>query len=58
MKKNSILKVVLLTILCVTLCTWIFTQISYSGQFAEGDRVQVGIFDLSSYILDLFRYFP
>lgn len=58
MKKNSILKVVLLTILCVTLCTWIFTQISFSGQFAEGDRVQVGIFDLSSYILDLFRYFP
>ena len=58
MKKNSILKVVLLTILCVTLCTWIFTQISYSGQFAEGDRVQVGIFDLSSYVLDLFRYFP
>ena len=58
MKKNSILKVVLLTILCVTLCTWIFTQISFSGQFAEGDRVQVGIFDLSSYMLDLFRYFP
>ena len=58
MKKNSILKVVLLTILCVTLCTWIFTQISYSGQFAEADRNQVGIFDLSSYLLDLFRYFP
>ncbi len=58
MKKNSIFKVVLLTILCAVLCTWIFTEISFSGQFAESDRIQVGIFDLSSYILDLFRYFP
>ena len=58
MKKNSIFKVVLLTILCVIVCTWIFTSIQYSGQLVEGDRVQVGLFDLPSYLLDIFRYFP
>lgn len=58
MKKNSIFKVVLLVILCVTACTWIFTSLSYSGSLTAGDRSQVGIFDLSSYLLDLFRYFP
>jgi len=58
MKKNSIFKVVLLVILCVAVCTWIFPAISYSGELVESDRVQLGIFDLSSYSLDLFRYFP
>ena len=58
MKKNSIFKVVLLVILCVTVCTWIFKGISFTGQLSEGEVNQVGVFDLASYTLDLFRYFP
>ena len=58
MKKNSIFKVVLLVILCAVVCTWIFPGLSFSGQLAEGEMSQIGIFDLASYALDLFRYFP
>ena len=58
MKKNSIFKVVLLVILCAVVCTWIFPGLSFSGQLTEGEITQVGIFDLASYALDLFRYFP
>ena len=58
MKKNSMFKVVLLVILCAVVCTWIFPGLSYSGELVKGEVTQVGIFDLASYMLDLFRYFP
>ncbi len=58
MKKNSMFKVVLLVILCAVVCTWIFPSMSYSGSLVKGEVTQVGIFDLASYMLDLFRYFP
>ena len=58
MKKNSILKVILLTILCVVVCTWIFPSLTFSQELVEGDRAQAGIFDVFSYSVDLFRYFP
>lgn len=59
MKKHSILKVILLAVLFVTVCTWFFPTISYSsGLVEETTRAQLGIFDLFSYTLELFRYFP
>ena len=62
MKKNSIFKVVLLTILCVAVCTWIFPTTQYSGELIQTskmeDKALMGIFDFGSYLLDLFRYFP
>lgn len=59
MKKHNILKVILCSVLFVTLCTWIFPTISYSsGLVEETTRTQLGIFDFFSYIVEIFRYFP
>lgn len=58
MKKHNILKVVLLSILVVVVCTWIFPTASYQTELVVGDRAQLGIFDLFSYFVELFRYFP
>ena len=58
MKKHNILKVVLLSILVALLCTWIFPSASYQSSLTVGDRSQLGIFDLFSYAVELFRYFP
>lgn len=58
MKKHNILKVVLLSILVVVVCTWIFPSASYQAELVVGDRAQLGIFDLFSYLVELFRYFP
>lgn len=58
MKKHNILKVVLLSILVAILCTWIFPSASYQSSLTVGDRSQLGIFDLFSYVVELFRYFP
>ena len=58
MKKHNILKVVLLSILVALLCTWIFPSASYQSSLTVGDRSQLGIFDLFSYTVELFRYFP
>lgn len=58
MKKHNILKVIMLSILIVVVCTWIFPQAIYQYEFQEGARQQLGIFDLSTYTLEgLFRYF-
>lgn len=58
MKKHNILKVILLSILVVVVCTWIFPQASYQYGFKEGERVQLGLFDLSTYTVEgIFRYF-
>ena len=58
MKKHNILKVVLLSILVVLLCTWIFPTASYQYEFIVDERAQLGIFDLFAYVVELFRYFP
>ena len=59
MKKNSILKVSLLTILLIVLCTWIFKTISFDGTALNvSDKSELGLFTLLSYITDIFRYFP
>ncbi len=58
MKKHNILKVVLLSILVVALCTWIFPSASYQAELVVDARNQLGIFDLFSYAVELFRYFP
>ena len=58
MKKHNILKVVLLSILVVLLCTWIFPSASYQYELVVDERAQLGIFDLFAYVVELFRYFP
>lgn len=59
MKKHNILKVILLSILVVAVCTWIFPSASYQYELAIGERNQLGIFDLFAYIAQgLFTYFP
>ncbi len=58
MKKNNILKVVLLAILVAIVCTWIFPTMAYTQTGIEsGERVQVGIFTLTEYARVLFNYF-
>lgn len=58
MKKHNILKVVLITIILVFLCTWIFPTTSFSySELVEGARSQLGLFDLFSYPLVSFSYF-
>lgn len=58
MKKHNILKVILLCILVVVVCTWIFPVISYQNSLVESERAQLGVFGLFSYFVELFRYFP
>lgn len=58
MKKHNILKVILLSILVVVVCTWIFPQASYQYGYQVGERAQLGLFDLSTYTVEgIFRYF-
>lgn len=57
MKKHNILKVILLSILVVVVCTWIFPSATYQYEFTQGDRSQVGVFDLFSYLSVVFQYF-
>lgn len=57
MKKYSILKVILLVILVVSACTWIFPMLSFSSELVESERQQIGIFDLFAYVAEAFRYF-
>ena len=57
MKKNNILKVVLLSILIVFLCSWIFPTAYYNYELIEQTREQVGLFNMFSYPLIAFSYF-
>lgn len=51
MKKNNIFKVVCVTLLLVVLLTWILpTTTFYGSDLTVGDRIQVGFFDLFTYI--------
>lgn len=56
-KSKSIFTVVLATILVVVLCTWIFPSASYQSTLVEGERLQVGLFDLFSYPMVALTYF-
>lgn len=56
-KSKSIFTVVLATILVVVLCTWIFPSASYQSTLVEGERLQVGLFDLFSYPMVAATYF-
>lgn len=58
MKKHNILKVVLLSILVVALLTWILPSANFSSELVVGTRAQLGIFDIMSYFVEIFRYFP
>ena len=58
MKKNNVLKVVLLAILVAIVCTWIFPTMAYTQTgIQSGERVQVGIFTITEYTRVLFNYF-
>ncbi len=57
MKKHNVLKIVLLSILVVALCTWIFPTASYQSELLIGERSQLGLFDFVSYVTLLFNYF-
>ena len=57
MKKNNILKVVLITICCVVLLTWLLPTGSFQSELAIGDRAQIGLFDLFSYPTIALQYF-
>lgn len=58
MKKYNILKVILISILVVTICTWIFPTQQFNQTLVKGDKMELGLYPLISYIVDLFRYFP
>jgi len=57
MKKHNIFKVVLLTILVMAVCTWIFPSAQFQSNLVIGDRVQIGLFDLFSYPMVALYYF-
>lgn len=57
MKKHNTLKVVLLSILVVALCSWIFPSAYYSSELITQSREQVGLFNLFSYPLVTLGYF-
>lgn len=57
MKKNKIIKVVLVTVLVLMLFTWIFPAAYFSGEYTEQGRIQMGIFDLFNYPVTALSYF-
>ena len=58
MKKNNILKVVLLAILVVIICTWLFPTMQYTQTGIQtGERIQIGLFNIPEYVMILFNYF-
>ena len=57
MKKHNTLKVVLLSIFVVVLCSWIFPAAQYSGELVTQAREQIGLFNLFSYPLVTLAYF-
>lgn len=57
MKKHNILKVVLISILLVVLCTWIFPITYFNAELVESAREQLGLFNLFSYPLVILGYF-
>lgn len=57
MKKHSIGKVVLITMIVCLVLTWIFPAAYYSGEYVDQGRVQMGLFDLFNYPLTALSYF-
>ncbi len=57
MKKNRIIKVVLVTVLVIMLLTWILPAAYFSSGYTEQGRVQMGIFDLFNYPVTALSYF-
>lgn len=57
MKKHNILKVVLISILLVVLCSWIFPATFYNYELIEQGREQLGLFNMFSYPLVILGYF-
>ncbi|MBQ8131574.1 MAG: hypothetical protein IJ193_03695 [Bacilli bacterium] len=49
MKKHNAIKVVLITLAVFILLTWILPAASYSGEFYDQGRIQVGFYDLLVY---------
>ncbi len=57
MKKHNTVKVVLITILVLLLLTWILPAASFSSEYVEEGRIQMGLFDLFNYPLTALSYF-
>ena len=57
MKKHSILKVLLFTIVAVAICSWIFPSAQFTDTLVEGERIQAGLFDLFAYPGIVLQYF-
>lgn len=57
MKKHNTIKVVLIAILVFLLLTWILPAASYSGEFIDRGRVQMGLFDIFNYPVTVLSYF-
>ena len=57
MKKNNILKVVLITIAVTVLLTWLLPTATFSSELTIGDRAQMGLFDIFNYPTVALQYF-
>lgn len=59
MKKHNAIKVVLITLAVFVLLTWILPAASYSGEYTEIGRVQVGFYDLLVYpFIAISNFYP
>lgn len=56
-EKNSVINVILVTIMAFMLFTWVLPAAVYSGQFADQGRIQMGFFDLFNYPVTALSYF-
>lgn len=57
MKKNNVLKVVLISIIVTVLLTWVLPITYFNGTIVEGERFQLGIVDLFRYLTEMIPYF-
>ena len=57
MKKHNTIKVVLITILILVFLTWLLPAASFSSEYTEQGRIQLGLFDLFNYPITALSYF-
>ncbi len=57
MKRHNVVKVVLLTLALFLLLTWILPAAYFQSSYVSQGRVQMGLFDISSYPITAIQYF-
>ena len=57
MKRNNIIKLVLMTLAIFLVLSWIFPSAYFQTSYVEQNRIQMGLFDITTYPMTALQYF-